>query len=753
MGYILCIAEKGDAGRKIAEVIGATNKGNGYMYGNGYFVTWARGHLVTLAEPKQYGFLSQDEIYVEENKEKALNELPLVVNKNDWKTVVIPSSKKQFDVIKELFNRDDIDMIVDCGDMGAEGHLIQWLIRKQLRCRKPVMRFCCTDLETSAIENAMNDLRDISDFSQIIKGAYCRMKEDWIIGMTFSRLFSLTYGTNLPAGRIMTPTLYLVTKRYFDVKNFVPVPFYQLETTFNEGFTAKWAKDYQNIAPDTVKDGNGRILKKSWLEERQREIESSGCGIVTVLETKKKAKNRPQLYDSAELQRDANAIYGYSVDVTEQAAQDLYNKHYVTTYPRTDCRYLTSTFVPLLEERIKWIAQYDRYAEAANAVLSKGLNIDEHTINDKEVQDHHAIVVTKEIENFDMSKLNEVERNVLHLIITRMLVHFSPKYLYNETVVNVRMANDMVFVSNDIMDVDLGYKEIEALLKEKKTEKEKKPKSGDFSKLQLNQVVHFNTVDILDCATTPPSLHTQGTLLTAMEQAGSVLDKEQKKFLAGKGIGTQATRPNTIKKLYDYKYVEPLKKGKIEYVVPTEKGITACRVFPPALLSPAISADMEKDIRAVADGTMSEDEFFEKLYAFVQKVCDDYKEKPVEAVFKSDTEYEAVSKCPLCLSDVKCYVYKDKDDKTSKGVTGFYCTKQNDENCKFRLYANNKAWVKRTKKNLTVEQMKNLSLRKKITATGINDKGVSYKFSAWLVKDEKYGVAIATDLVRKTPKK
>ena len=257
MGYKLCMAEKPSVARDIASVIGADKKCKGYYEGNGYRVTWAVGHLVGLAEPEEYGFVSKEAMWRDE-KEKAYAELPIIPD--NFKLVVLEQTEEQFEIIKELIHRDDTDEIINCGDMGAEGHILQWFIREKAECTKKVRRFCATSMTEEAIRQAMSHLRPEEEFANIIKGEFCKKKADWIMGMSMSRVESLKYKTGINVGRVQSPTLYFVVKRYLEVKNFKVTNYYGIQADLKEGFSVFWNKDTEGIFPPNAKDSEGRVL-------------------------------------------------------------------------------------------------------------------------------------------------------------------------------------------------------------------------------------------------------------------------------------------------------------------------------------------------------------------------------------------------------------------------------------------------------------------------------------------------------------
>ena len=261
MGYKLCTAEKPSVAKDIARVVGADKKENGYYIGNGYIVTWAVGHLVGFAEPEEYGFVPIQEMYTDdEAKAKAYAELPLLPQ--DFKLIVLPTTKDQFKIVKELMHRPDVDYIIDCGDMGAEGHILQWFIREKAGNTKPVKRFCATSMTDEAITQAMNNLRNADDFLPIIRGEFCKKKEDWILGMSLSRALSIKYRTSINVGRVQSPTLGFVVKRYLEVVNFKETSYYTMKATMRAGtpFTVSWEKDTDGIFRREIKTSEGGIL-------------------------------------------------------------------------------------------------------------------------------------------------------------------------------------------------------------------------------------------------------------------------------------------------------------------------------------------------------------------------------------------------------------------------------------------------------------------------------------------------------------
>lgn len=741
MGYILCTAEKPSVAKDIANVIGAVTKKEGYYEGNGYRVTWAVGHLITLAEPEEYG-----EEYKDRNNVELLPILP-----NQWKFSIIESVKSQFYIMKKLMVSDECDYIIDCGDMGETGHYLQWLIRMYagVEGKKTVKRFCATSMTDEAIRTAMNNLRDIKEFDGIIRGALCKAKGDWIVGMSLSRLFSAKYHSNLTVGRVQTPTLYFVYKRWLDVMNFKSVKYFQLEVDFKENFKCWFVRDNEKRLSEGTDEEN-RIIDITVAKKLAELFVKGGTGTVLRLETKNKATDRPQLYDITELERDGIKIFGYTAAQVLETAQSLYETHKVTTYPRTDSRYITSDLESYMETRVKEISSLNEYKDVAKEILNHGLNIDKKIVDDTKVTDHHAIIVTEKIKGFDMNILSEREKNILNLVIRRMLISFSPKFLYKETVIEVGLSNDFVVASKGKMIVSKGWKEIEEKLA-KKNKLEPEPEEDElelqiFKDVKQGQVVNINGVTIIDKQTVPPKLHTEATLLTAMENAGTMIkDLEYRKILKGHGIGTQATRAEIIKKIKDVGYITTEKKGKINYLVPTKKGYSAVRIFPTELLSPSLTAEWESKLSKVADGTFTEKQFMEEFEEFIIDVVNRYKNITVEGLDFSSRE--VLGQCIWCGSDVVQGSFKDKNGNK---VENYYCI---NKECKFAFKKDDLIFKGRTGRNLTKTDVKKILKNKSITVKCKAKNGNEYDCYFEVINNNGYSNLKAGLPPRKSRKK
>lgn len=727
MEYKLCTAEKPSVANDIARVIGADKRENGYFIGNGYIVTWAIGHLIALAEPEQYGYVSRDAMWDKERpemKQKAAAELPLFPQ--EFTLVVKEDIKDQYKVMSSLFHRADVSLVIDCGDMGPEGHILQWLIRKKAGCEKPVKRFCATSMTDEAIKEAFSKLRPIEEFTNIIQGEFCKKKADWIMGMSLSRAASIKYNARVDVGRVQSPTLFFVVKRFLENKNFQQKKYFTLKITVKEGFSVFWQKDRENCIPASVKDEEGRIIEKQMAEKITNQIMASAEGVITSFETKQKAEERPQLYDITELQRDGNRIYGYSADETLSIAQALYEKHKIMTYPRTDSRYITSDLVSYMQGRISMLLHIPEYREEAEKLLQKGLNLDKRIVDDAKVTDHHALIVTERIQSFNLSLLNVKEKNILDLVITRMLVAFSDKYVYEESTVAVKFA-EYIFTATGKRPLKEGWKLTQKNLKKQEQEKAEESKEQEeiFPPLKENDLLHVLKCEIENKNTTAPKLHTEATLLTAMENAGARI--ENGAILKGKGIGTQATRAAIIKSLFDKNYIKNEKQGKTNYLIPTKQGINVIKVLPKELYSPSITADWEMKISKIVNEEMTPDQFMEDFRNFMDRMMEELNSVTVK---DADFSPEKISlgACPWCKNPV----YASSGKK--KGTEYYSCS----ERCGFFLASDNMIYAARTGgKKLTEAQVKKLLSDGKIKVKCVSKTGKEYPAIFRLIKNEK----------------
>jgi len=554
----LVIAEKPSVARDIANVLGAAQKRNGYLEGSGYVVTWCIGHLVQLANPEEYD---------ESLRRWKMETLPIMPTQ--FRYEIVSSTKSQFQIVQQLISRSE--EIICATDAGREGQLIFEYV---LRLSKPpqncvVRRLWISSMTDEAIRDGFDSLKDNTEYQRLYQSARCRSEADWLVGINFTRLFTIRYGTKLTVGRVQTPTLALIVERQQAIENFQAAPYYQLQGIFG-GIRALWHRSNVN-----------RLEQKEEALKLQKELTGMD-GTVTKLDTSRKNEDRPLLFDLTELQREANRRFGYTAQETLSIAQNLYEKHKFITYPRTDSRYLTTDMKPQIPQLLKKIASvYPESVPFIQQIAAKKLLLDKRIINDAKVSDHHAIIVTNNIHQYQPQKLTPRENNVLKLIMIRMIVALSGKKVYDETKLEITLDNQKdIFKATGRIIVDEGWTLVERTLSAKPANQQEEAKTEDkedkeddqqiLTGIALNQRVHLDKINILEKKTTPPKPYTEATLLTAMEKASREIDdKSLKESMKGKGLGTPATRAGIIEKLITVGYVERRKKN----LYPTQQGV------------------------------------------------------------------------------------------------------------------------------------------------------------------------------------
>lgn len=521
--YTLCVAEKPSVAEEIAHILNADKKNTaeGYYEGNGYLVTWCVGHLVGLAEP---------EAYSENFRMWSMDVIPLIPAK--WKLTIIENTKHQFYNVKKLLNREDVELVIDCGDYGPQGHYIQWLVRVMSGCKKPVKKLCAKSITDNELRRAFTELEDINKFNYIIVGQFTKAKADWIIGMCLSRYFSVKYRENLnkgevlSVGRVQSATWNFVVERYYEIKNFVPKPYYQLQITTENGVKAIYYDGNNNKIDDEYKAKEIEVnLRK----------QNKACVENVIIEHK--MLNRPQLYDITSIQRDGSRLYDYSPEEVLQALQNLYEKK-LMTYPRTDSRYLNTDVAEEMQQRIQDISLIKQYSVVAETLLKKGLNLDKRIVDNKKIEDHHALIVTENIKNVNFLELTTKEKNILNLVISRMLLAFDTVMKYDETRVYLNVAGH-VFQTSGITVVDEGWKKTE-----KKLFHKQEKQNDNLPKMDIGEEIPVTEINRLCKKTQPPQPYTYDTLLAAMKNAGDKIEIGDE--MVPMGIGTGATRAGII---------------------------------------------------------------------------------------------------------------------------------------------------------------------------------------------------------------
>jgi DNA topoisomerase-3 len=653
VGRILVIAEKPSVARDIAKVLGCTQKEDGYLTGKDYIVSWALGHLITLAEPEDY-----DESY----KKWDFSHLPIIPREMKMKT--IKNTASQFQILKKLMNDKETDSIICATDSGREGELIFRYIYQFAKCKKKVQRLWISSMTDTAIREGFQNLKDSSAYDTLYISAKCRAEADWLVGMNASRAYTLQYHTLLSIGRVQTPTLAMIVNRQNEINSFIPQEYYEVIADFGD-FLGKWFR---------VTEEEGRITRletKKQAEEIFRKIQGSN-GIVTNVKTEKKQQLPPLLYDLTELQRDCNQKLGFSAQNTLKIAQSLYEKHKLITYPRTDSRYISDDMKDTVLVTLKKLQAVERYSQYCNAILSKTpMAFTKRIVDNAKVTDHHAIIPTEN--NGEKKFLTEEERKVYHFIVLRFLAAFFQPYQYAVTEA-VLTAREETFLATGKTVLKEGWTELYKELQPKKENKE-----NPLPSLQLAQEFKINDVQVLEKKTQPPPNYTESTLLAAMEHSGRfVEDEEIREKLKESGLGTPATRAAIIERLIAVEYIQ--RKGKS--LIPTEKGMRLIEIVPAELKTPQTTGKWEKGLTSIAKGTMTEERFMESIKRYVRFLVEEAKkpqaneivfEKSVKkAKYKAKRE-NALGKCPVC------------GKKILENSKAYYCSGWK-EGCKFTIW-------------------------------------------------------------------
>ncbi len=670
----LIITEKPSVAKDIANVLGINKRGNGYMAGNGYTVTWCVGHLVQLAMPEEY-----DSMFKTWN----MNTLPIFPTK--FKYVINESTKEQYDIVKRLMNNEDVDEIICATDAGREGQLIFGYVYITAECKKPVKRLWISSMTDEAIKEGFNSLRDNKDYYLLYQSAKSRSEADWLVGINATRLFSVKYNQKLTIGRVQTPTLAMIVQRQHEIDNFVPEPFFEISANCGS-FTATWYNE----------DGT-RIKDKEKAEEIIKKCENKE-GLITKVTKKKATTERPLLYDLTELQRDGNKKYGYTAEQTLEAAQNLYEKYKLTTYPRTDSRYLSNDMKPKLNGLLLNIKQGYKEAESCiNKVLSQKINTDKRVIDDKKITDHHAIIVTDNIRNLERIKLPEKERNILKLVITRFIVALDKKQEYEQTDIELVIENENFKARGKKITVP-GWKETEDILLGKAVNTDEEDEKEITKAVKKNDKVNVEELKLLEKKTSSPKLYNEATLLTAMETAGKQIeDEELRDNMKSIGLGTPATRAGIIEKLVSVGYIKRNKKN----LVPTENGIKLIELVPEKLKKPDLTGEWEQSLNKITSGDEKSQNFIVNIKKYVYDIINEGKRSNLANVsFTGNNLYnsnkEVIGVCPKCGQSI------------FESEKGFYCSGfRNYPKCNFGIWKSDKVFVENNI-NLTKEIAKEL---------------------------------------------
>ena len=641
MSKRLVLAEKPSVGRDIARVLNCTKQGNGYLEGKDYIVTWALGHLVTLADPEAY-----DVKYKSWN----LEDLPMLPKQ--FKLVVIPKTSKQFKAVKEQMLRKDVSEIIIATDAGREGELVaRWIIEK-VGVKKPIKRLWISSVTDKAIQQGFKTLKDGRNYDNLYSSAIARSEADWIVGMNATRALTTKHNAQLSCGRVQTPTLAMIAKREEEIKQFKPKTYYGL-TAISQGI--KW----------TWQDGKSKDIK-TFNEERIgqlfKSLQGQSAQIEKVAKTEKKVY-APGLYDLTELQRDANRMFGFSAKETLSIMQKLYEHHKVLTYPRTDSRYISTDIVETLPERLKAVA-IGPYRAVANQLLKGKLVTNKSFVDDKKVSDHHAIIPTEQTAL--LTDLSDKERKIFDLVVKRFLAVLSKPFVYEQTTLTAKIGSE-TFVAKGKRVLSLGFKEIYSHQDEEADDHQNLPL------VEVGMVLPISKIIQTSGRTQPPAYFNEATLLSAMENPARFMNGASsdvvKTLNETGGLGTVATRADIIEKLFNSFMIE--KKGQEIHL--TSKGRQLLDLAPTDLKSPELTGQWEQKLSDIASGKLKRQSFVNQMREYATAVVQEIKGS--DAKYKHDNL--TTTKCPECGKPMlavngkrgKMLVCQDRECGTRKTIS------------------------------------------------------------------------------------
>ena len=697
----LVIAEKPSVAMSLAAVLGANEKKDGYLEGNGYLVSWCVGHLLELAQPEAYG---------EQYAKWRYSDLPILPG--TWKYEVPKDKKKQLDLLCWLMKDKRVDSVVCATDAGREGELIFRLVYQYAECKKPMERLWISSMEDAAIRDGFEHLLPGSNYDNLFDAAVCRAGADWLVGINATRLFSVLYGATLNVGRVMSPTLALLVQREAQIQNFKSRTFYIPEITCG-GFTVSGERQEDQEKAETIR------------------ISCDGQ-TATVLSVEKQIKTvqPPRLYDLTTLQRECNRIYGYTAQQTLDYLQSLYEKK-LATYPRTDSQYLTEDMQDTAVSLVLWLRGNLPFGKGCNGEL----DIDRVTDGGK-VTDHHAIIPTIEIAKTDLASLPSGERDVLMLIAARLLCATAQAHKF-EAVTAVLDCAGHSFTAKGKTVLQDGWKEIDRLYRmglKQKTE-EKDSEDAALPELEENQTFSPVAASVREGQTSPPKHYTEDSLLAAMETAGA---GDKVNCSAGaregglgrmpedaerKGLGTPATRAATLEKLVAVGFLERKKKQ----LLPTEKGVNLITVLPDNIKSPLLTAEWESRLKQVEHGEVSAAAFMEEIADMNRELVKAHTapEESFISLFAAAGRKgrEIIGACPRCGASVY------------EGQKGFFCE---NRDCAFALWKDNRFFSSK-KKSITKTVAAALLKEGRISMSGLYSEKTGRTYDAVVALDDTGG--------------
>ena len=678
MSKFLVIAEKPSVAQSYAKNLSAYKREDGYLEGESCIVSWCLGHLAEYAQPEEY-----DPKY----EKWQFDDLPILPEV--WKLKVSKDKKKQFDVLKGLMNRSDVEYLVNGCDAGREGELIFQRVYNLAGCRKPVKRLWISSMEDAAIQKGFQTMKSEEEYKNLCMAAVCRAQADWLIGMNGTRAYTTRYFKRLVVGRVQTPTLAMLAERQERIEHFQKEAFYKVALT----------------------DGKLTVVSENIANEEAADLLAALCNgstaAVTQMKKERKKSFPPKLYDLTSLQREANRYFGYTAKRTLDMLQELYEEKLVT-YPRTDSQFVTEDMKDTVEElvgKMPVLLPFIDYGQLGHGV--------KRVINNAKVSDHHAILPTKEAVEKGISDLPSDKKNLMMLICQQLVQATGEEYLYEQTDITVK-CQEHDFKARGKMPVQMGFKEVEKAFKKQcvkaepvdEREKDTSIPEGYEEGMNLCPVKAEKTTHY----TSPPKPFNEDTLLAAMETAGNKeFDSETEK----KGLGTPATRASIIEKLVASGYAQ--RKGK--QILPSAEGQELVKVMPEYLKSAVMTAEWENQLLMMEKGQITDAQFMGEITSLVGKILEVCRDIPEEERRRFQTAREVIGKCPVCGSDI------------FEGKQNFYCS---NRQCDFALWKENR-FLGSMEKNLDKKMAKELLAKACTHVKGLYSRKKDMKFDADLL--------------------
>ena len=678
MSKFLVIAEKPSVAQSYAKNLSAYKREDGYLEGESCIVSWCLGHLAEYAQPEEY-----DPKY----EKWQFDDLPILPEA--WKLKVSKDKKKQFEVIKTLMNRSDVEYLVNGCDAGREGELIFQRVYVLAGCRKPVKRLWISSMEDAAIQKGFQTMKSEEEYKNLCMAAVCRAQADWLIGMNGTRAYTTRYFKRLVVGRVQTPILAMLAERQERIEHFQKEAFYKVALT----------------------DGKLTVVSENIANEEAAELLAALCNgstaVVTQMKKERKKSFPPKLYDLTSLQREANRYFGYTAKRTLDMLQELYEEKLVT-YPRTDSQFVTEDMKDSVEELVEKMPVLLSFVDYGQ--LGHGIK---RVINNAKVSDHHAILPTKEVVEKGIADLPADKKNLMMLICQQLVQATGEEYLYEQTDITVK-CQEHDFKARGKIPVQMGFKEVEKAFKQlcvkaepvEEKEKETSIPAGYEEGMRLFPVKAEKTTHY----TSPPKPFNEDTLLAAMETAGNKeFDSETEK----KGLGTPATRASIIEKLVSSGYAQ--RKGK--QILPSTEGKELVKVMPEYLKSAVMTAEWENQLLLMEKGEITDTQFMGEITSLVRKILEVCREIPEEERRRFQTAREVIGKCPVCGCDV------------FEGKQNFYCS---NRQCDFALWKENR-FLGNMEKNLDKKMARELLDKACTHVKGLYSKKKDMKFDADLL--------------------